>query len=146
MNNPFDTTDSVRSSLNGQKYIASNEISTIVYLAQKLGKPLLTEGPAGVGKTELAKAIAGATGRELIRLQCYEGLDESKALYEWEYSKQLLYTQMLRDKIGEIIAGAGSLTDAADRIARQDDVFFSEHFILPRPLMRAITSEQPVAL
>ena len=84
MNNPFESTGKVKASLNAQKYIASDEIATIVFLAQKLGKPLLTEGPAGVGKTELAKAIAGATGRELIRLQCYEGLDESKALYEWE--------------------------------------------------------------
>src|ERR1041384_7043224 len=92
MNNPFESTGRVKQSLNTQKYIASDEIATIVFLSQKLGKPLLTEGPAGVGKTELAKAIAGATGRELIRLQCYEGLDESKALYEWEYSKQLLYT------------------------------------------------------
>src|SRR5688572_31690266 len=76
MNNPFESTRSVKSSLNTQKYIASDEISTIVYLSQKLGKPLLAEGPAGVGKTELAKAIAGATGRELIRLQCYEGRSE----------------------------------------------------------------------
>src|SRR5262245_43476861 len=82
----FNSTNSVKSELSRQRYIASDEIATIVYLAEKLGKPLLAEGPAGVGKTELAKAIAGATGRELIRLQCYEGLDESKALYEWEYS------------------------------------------------------------
>ena len=82
----FDSASTVRDAFSKQKYIASNEISTIVYLAEKLGKPLLAEGPAGVGKTELAKAIAGATGRELIRLQCYVGLDESKALYEWEYS------------------------------------------------------------
>src|SRR5258707_12364988 len=103
---PFASTDSVKSSLSGQKYIASEEISTIVYLSQKLGKPLLVEGPAGVGKTELAKAIAGATERELIRLQCYEGLDESKALYEWEYSKQLLYTQLLRDKLNDTLGQA----------------------------------------
>src|SRR5215831_15088232 len=95
--NPFQNTESVKTALSTQKYIASAEITTIVYLAQQLGKPLLVEGPAGVGKTELAKAVAGATQRELIRLQCYEGLDESKALYEWEYSKQLLYTQLLRD-------------------------------------------------
>src|SRR5512136_2425331 len=102
----FATTDAVKAALSTQKYIASGEISTIVYLAQKLGKPLLTEGPAGVGKTELAKAIAGALGCELIRLQCYEGLDESKALYEWEYSKQLLYTQLLRDKLNDTLGKA----------------------------------------
>lgn len=85
----------IMQALNEQQYIANNEIATTVYLMQQLEKPLLTEGPAGVGKTELAKAIASATGRELIRLQCYEGLDETKALYEWEYSKQLLYTQLL---------------------------------------------------
>jgi MoxR-like ATPase len=142
----FETVEDVQKRLLDQGYIADKNIATVVFLASKLHKPILIEGPAGVGKTELAKAVSAAVKRPLIRLQCYEGLDESKALYEWEYSKQLLYTQMLRDKIGEIIAGARSLTEAADRIARQDDVFFSEHFILPRPLMRAITSEQPVAL
>src|SRR5574341_1369118 len=133
MNNPFESTRSVKSSLNAQKYIASDEISTIVYLSQKLGKPLLTEGPAGVGKTELAKAIAGATGRELIRLQCYEGLDETKALYEWEYAKQLLYTQLLRDKLQETLSEARNLTEAADRLAGEEDVFFSMRFLLQRP-------------
>jgi len=146
MNNPFESTNSVKSSLTAQKYIASNEISTIVYLSQKLGKPLLTEGPAGVGKTELAKAIAGATGRELIRLQCYEGLDESKALYEWEYSKQLLYTQLLRDKLNDTLGKAGSLAEAADKLAREEDVFFSNRFLLQRPLLKAILSEQPSVL
>ena len=146
MNNPFESTRSVKSSLNSQKYIASDEISTIVFLSQKLGKPLLTEGPAGVGKTELAKAIAGATGRELIRLQCYEGLDESKALYEWEYSKQLLYTQLLRDKLNDTLGKADSLSEAADRLAKEEDVFFSNRFLLQRPLLKAILSEQPSVL
>lgn len=91
MTTSFDSPDAVRSALSTQKYIVSDEISTIVFLAQKLDKPLLAEGPAGMGRTELAKAISGATGCELIHLQCYEGLDESKALYEWEYSKDDLW-------------------------------------------------------
>jgi len=146
MNNPFESTKSVKSSLNSQNYIASDEISTIVYLSQKLGKPLLAEGPAGVGKTELAKAIAGATGRELIRLQCYEGLDESKALYEWEYSKQLLYTQLLRDKLNDTLGKAETLAEAADKLANEEDVFFSNRFLLQRPLLKAILCDQPTVL
>src|SRR5512139_3040207 len=142
MKNPFESTGKVKAALVEQNYIASDEISTIVYLAQKLGKPLLTEGPAGVGKTELAKAIAGATGRELIRLQCYEGLDESKALYEWEYSKQLLYTQLLRDKLNDTVGKAESLTEAADKLAKEEDVFFSNRFLLQRPLLKAILFDE----
>jgi MoxR-like ATPase len=146
MKNPFESTGRVKASLSEQKYIASDEIATIVYLSQKLGKPLLTEGPAGVGKTELAKAIAGATGRELIRLQCYEGLDESKALYEWEYSKQLLYTQLLRDKLNDTLGKADSLAEAADKLAGEEDVFFSSRFLLQRPLLRAIQCDEPTVL
>ena len=146
MKNPFESTGRVKASLNEQNYIASDEIATIVYLAQKLGKPLLTEGPAGVGKTELAKAIAGATGRELIRLQCYEGLDESKALYEWEYSKQLLYTQLLRDKLNDTLGKAETLAEAADKLAAEEDVFFSSRFLLQRPLLRAILCDEPTVL
>jgi MoxR-like ATPase len=99
-----------------------------------------------VGKTELAKAIALATGRELIRLQCYEGLDETKALYEWEYAKQLLYTQLLRDKLQETLAGAESLSAAADRLANEEEVFFSMRFLLQRPLLKAILNEEPTVL
>jgi MoxR-like ATPase len=142
----FSSAQEVKSTLGEQEYIARDEIATIVYLSQQLGKPLLTEGPAGVGKTELAKAVAGATGRELIRLQCYEGLDETKALYEWEYAKQLLYTQLLRDKLQETLADAGSLTEAADRLADEEDVFFSMRFLLQRPLLKAILSDQPTVL
>ena len=127
-------------------YICSQEIATIVYLASVTGKPVLVEGPAGVGKTELAKAVASSLQRDIIRLQCYEGLDEAKALYEWEYAKQLLYTQMMKDKINQVIEGSASLTEAADRIAEQEDAFFSERFIQPRPLLKAISSEQPVVL
>ena len=111
----FDSPAQVKDALSRQKYIASDEIGTTVFLTDQLSKPLLLEGPAGVGKTELAKSVAAATGRELIRLQCYEGLDETKALYEWEYAKQLLYTQLLRDKLQETLAGAGTLAAAADR-------------------------------
>jgi len=129
-----------------QQYICNRTIATVVYLATHLQKPILVEGPAGVGKTELAKVLAGALGCELTRLQCYEGLDEAKALYEWEYAKQLLYTQILKDKIGEVIEGTKSLKEAVDRITQQDDVFFSERFILPRPLLRAISAPEPSVL
>lgn len=136
----------VKDALSAQQYIASDEIATTVYLSQQLGKPLLTEGPAGVGKTELAKAIASATGRKLIRLQCYEGLDETKALYEWEYAKQLLYTQLLRDQLQQTLAGSQGLSEAADRLAEEEDVFFSMRFLLRRPLLNAILSEEPTVL
>lgn len=142
----FKDKNEVKAALAEQHYIATNEISTVVYLAQQLGKPLLLEGPAGVGKTELAKAFAKASSRPLIRLQCYEGLDESKALYEWEYAKQMLYTQLLRDKLQTILADAQSLTEAADRLALEEDVFFSERFLLPRPLLTAITMDESCVL
>ena len=142
----FESVDHVVSQLEKQGYICDKRIGTVVYLAQALSKPVLVEGPAGVGKTELAKVVATALGRPLIRLQCYEGLDEAKALYEWEYSKQLLYTQILKDKVAETIEGATSLSEAAEKIGAEDSVFFSERFIVPRPLMQAITSEEPVML
>jgi MoxR-like ATPase len=142
----FETVELVGQALAGEQYIATSEISTVLFLAEKLGKPLLAEGPAGVGKTELSKAWAAATQRELVRLQCYEGLDESKALYEWEYAKQMLYTQLLRDKLSDLLADAASLTDAANQLASEEDVFFSERFLLPRPLLRAINNDQPTVL
>src|SRR5216117_1423440 len=128
------------------QYITGRTIATVVYLAAEMKKPILVEGPAGVGKTELAKVLAGALGQELIRLQCYEGLDEAKALYEWEYAKQLLYTQILKDKIGEVLTGAATLKEAVERIASQDSVFFSPRFILPRPLLRAISADHLLVL
>ena len=142
----FQSIDQVLEKLTEQDYIGDKKIGTVVFLADKLEKPVLVEGPAGVGKTELAKVVAKATGRKLIRLQCYEGLDEAKALYEWEYSKQLLYTQILKDKFTEAMSGASSLREAAERVGKEDSVFFSDNFIVPRPLLTAITSDEPVLL
>jgi MoxR-like ATPase len=142
----FSTTNEVADALGQQQYIATDEISTVLYLAEKLGKPVLAEGPAGVGKTELAKAWAAATCRDLIRLQCYEGLDETKALYEWEYAKQMLYTQLLRDKLSQLLSDTGTLAEAADRLAGEEDVFFSRRFLLPRPLLQAILADKPAVL
>ncbi|RMF23812.1 MAG: MoxR family ATPase [Deltaproteobacteria bacterium] len=146
MTEGYKSAEQVRELLAEQKYICDDNIATVVFLATRLGKPLLVEGPAGVGKTELAKVVAGSLGADLIRLQCYEGLDEAKALYEWEYAKQLLYTQILKDKIGEVTAGTKTLAEAVDRITSQDDVFFSNRFILPRPLLQAIQSSRQVVL
>jgi MoxR-like ATPase len=142
----FKDVDHVAASLESADYICSKTIATVVFLAQATQKPVLVEGPAGVGKTELSKAVARSLERELIRLQCYEGLDETKALYEWEYAKQLLYTQMVKEKIDDVVSGAQNLPEAVDRIAAQEDAFFSERFIQPRPLLQAISSAQPVVL
>jgi MoxR-like ATPase len=142
----FESVEDIQQRFRDARYIASRRISTVVYLAARMGRPVLIEGPAGVGKTELAKTLADITSRSLIRLQCYEGLDEGKALYEWKYAKQLLYTQLLRERIGELIADAPSLPDAVARIAGQDDAFFSYRFLSPRPLLSAIQSEAPVVL
>src|SRR5690242_12351170 len=142
----FSSIDEVIERFAKNNYIASRRIATVIYLASALQKPVLVEGPAGVGKTDLGKVLAAALDHELIRLQCYEGLDEGKALYEWEYAKQLLYTQILKDKISEVLVGAQGLAQAVERIAAEDEVFFSERFVLPRPLMRAITSDKPVVL
>ena len=142
----FNNIAEVQQKLGRQQYIASEEIGTIIYLAHALCKPILAEGPAGVGKTELAKAWAASLDMPLIRLQCYEGLDESKALYEWEYAKQMLYTQLLRDTLGNILGDVNSLAEAATRLAQEEDVFFSENFLLPRSLLTALTSPEPVVL
>ncbi|MGJ4951548.1 AAA family ATPase [Bradyrhizobium sp. HKCCYLS20291] len=128
----------VETGLAAQGYIASRQIATAVYLSQAIDKPILVEGPAGVGKTELAKAIAAWRGLKMIRLQCYEGLDEAKALYEWKYAKQLLYTQILKDKLGEVLGGAQTLHAALDQLHDFGDVFFSKEFVEPRPLLQAL--------
>ena len=142
----FDSIDDVTRRFREQEYICGKEIATVIYLAEQMQKPVLVEGSAGVGKTSIAGVWAGAAGIDLIRLQCYEGLDESKALYEWEYAKQLLYTQILKEKINEVLSDAKTLKDAVDKIDKQDDAFFSEEFILPRPLMQAILSERRTVL
>lgn len=142
----YKSVEDVKQRLEGANYISSKEIATIVFLADATNKPLLVEGPAGVGKTELSKAVAKTLGRKLIRLQCYEGLDEAKALYEWEYAKQLLYTQIVKEKIRDVVSDAHSLTEAVDKIAEQEDAFFSDRFIQTRPLLAAIESEDPVVL
>jgi MoxR-like ATPase len=142
----FASVEEVQERFRASQYIANRRIATVVYLATRMNRPILVEGPAGVGKTELAKVLSDSLGRPLIRLQCYEGLDEAKALYEWKYAKQLLYTQILRDRIGELVADAPSLTDAVDRVARQEDAFFSYRFLSPRPLLAAIRADEPSVL
>jgi len=147
MTNKIESVEDVTRELAEEGYISSTETSTIVYLAIKMKRPVLVEGPAGVGKTELAKSIAQALGLELILLQCYEGLDETKAIYEWEYAKQLLYTQILKEKINEVIGEDQDLTQSIEKLVSLEDAFFSDHFLLPRPLLKAISSDkQPVLL
>src|ERR1700679_4240383 len=104
-------------------YLAGAQTALPAFLALELDKPLLVEGPAGVGKTDLARALAEALGRDLIRLQCYEGLDESKALYEWDYAKQILYTQLLRDAVSKKLSTANSIAEAADQVCDADAAF-----------------------
>lgn len=142
----FSSIDDAKAGLERVGYLPSKDIATVAFLMDRLEKPVLIEGPAGVGKTEFAKAAAQALGRPLIRLQCYEGLDETKALYEWEYAKQLLYTQLLKDKIGELLVGADTLEAAAERVSKSDAVFFSERFLLPRPVLQALLSPTPALL
>ena len=142
----FDTIEDVREKLAGQKYVSDKRLATVVFLATRLNKPVLIEGPAGVGKTELAKSLAGAAGSELIRLQCYEGLDEAKALYEWEYGKQLLYTQVLREKIGEVLEPTKDLREAAKVLRGQEDIFFSENFLVERPILQAVQADESAVL
>ena len=136
----FDSIPTVAEGLAGVGYIADEGISGVVFLADRLDKPVLVEGPAGTGKTQLAKSVAELTGSRLIRLQCYEGLDESKALYEWNYRKQLLRIQ------AEQIAEAGDRGGAgSDWQALEADIF-SEQFLLTRPLLEAIRADEPVVL
>lgn len=127
-------------------YICSDSIATSVYLACHLQKPILVEGPPGVGKTELAKKTSELLSAPLIRMQCYEGLDEAKALYEWKYGKQLLYTQLLKDQLGDVMRGAKGLDESVSRLHQFGDIFYSDEFLEPRPLLEALRSDDGAIL
>jgi MoxR-like ATPase len=143
---PMRSVDALIEGLGGVGYIASRRIATALYMAVNLQKPILVEGSAGVGKTELALSTARLLGLPLIRMQCYEGLDESKALYEWKYGKQLLYTQIHKDRMGEALADAPTMDAAMDRLHGMGDLFFSEPFLEPRPLMQALKQDDGCVL
>jgi len=134
----MDSPAEIRAGFESARYICSEQVATTVYLAYHLQKPVLVEGPPGVGKTELAKTTAHYLSLPLIRLQCYEGLDESKALYEWKYGKQLLYTQVLKDQLGDVLKGAHGLAESVRRLHEFGDIFYSEEFLEPRPLLKAM--------
>ncbi len=127
-------------------YIIDHQLATMVLLTTRLEKPILIEGPAGVGKTELAKALSISTGRRLIRLQCYEGLDAGQALYEWDYGKQLLYTQLIKDRTNNVLDEVRDPGDALPQLKSYENLFFSEHFLAERPIFEAIRSEEPCVL
>ena len=143
---PFSSVDSLVEGLGSVGYIASRRIATALYMAVHLQKPILVEGSAGVGKTELALSTARLLAKPLIRMQCYEGLDESKALYEWKYGKQLLYTQILKDRMGAALADAPDMDAAMVRLHGMGDMFFSEPFLEPRPLMQALRQDDGCVL
>ena len=134
--------EEIQANFEREGYICNSHIATAIYLSQTLEKPILVEGPPGVGKTELAKATSAWMKKPLIRLQCYEGLDEAKALYEWKYGKQLLYTQVLKDKLNDIISDTSGLEESLESLHDFDDIFFSEKFLEPRPLLKAINSNE----
>lgn len=136
----------IQQGFESQGYICTRKIATAVFLGFQLRKPILVEGPAGVGKTELAKTAAMLLATPLIRMQCYEGLDEAKALYEWKYGKQLLYTQVLKEKLGDLLHGAKGLAESVERLHQFGDIFYSEDFLEPRPLLQALRQDQGAIL
>lgn len=140
--NNITSIEKIQSAFRSVEYICSKHIATTLYLAFQLNKPVLVEGPAGVGKTDLAKKTAAFLDLPLIRLQCYEGLDESKSLYEWKYGKQLLYTQILKDKLNDIVREKNNLAESIDALHRYDDIFFSPQFLEPRPLLSALQQQE----
>jgi MoxR-like ATPase len=142
---PPESVSDVREALARVGYLADEPAALVSFLAQRLGKPVLVEGPAGVGKTELAKALSRSTGRDLIRLQCYEGLDEAKALYEWNYRKQLLRIQASNQSAASSASRPGATGDSSAWEEVHEDIF-GEEFLLTRPLLRAISTTEPVVL
>ena len=141
-----DSVTSIKEHFERHRYICSDEIATAVFLAYKLKKPVLIEGPPGVGKTELAKTASEMFTLPLVRLQCYEGLDESKAIYEWKYGKQLLYTQVLKEALDEVLQGAKGFSQSVAKLHEFGDIFFSNEFLEPRPLLKAIREENGCVL
>jgi MoxR-like ATPase len=132
----------VKNLLRSGGYIADEAIATAVFLALKMEKPILIEGPPGVGKTGLAKTLSTVLDAPLVRLQCYEGIDEGKALYDWEYGKQLLYTQLLRTQLDSYLSVCADLREAVDRLSREESLFFSRNFLVQRPILRSFLSEK----
>jgi len=138
---PSEEISKIKKGFSKLKYICNDQIATAVYLAKTLDKPILIEGPPGVGKTELANTASLYLNKELYRLQCYEGLDESKALYEWRYGKQLLYTQILKEQLGDVLKDAKGLKESLSRLMDFEDIFFSEDFLESRPLLQSLTNK-----
>lgn len=145
-NDKLSSIDGITEGLGSVGYIGTEQIAMAVYLAHHLTKPILVEGPAGVGKTDLAQSTAGFLGLPLIRLQCYEGLDESKALYEWKYGKQLLYTQILKEKLADMLQSVDGLEESLAKLHGFNDIFFSEQFLEPRPLLKALKQQHGAVL